>query len=1015
MASSAAPASTTKPTRPRPPTPPREPNQTTNVSLKAVLGRPTPSDGSLSLQTPPNASTPTSSAVTDSQVVSGRSRKKVEWSPHTEYKEPTDYQKSGTFYKSSPLSAPASALSKPVKGILKPSPSPNLLASSLSIELDGSAAQPNIAEMLDSTIKQLAGSDRDLKLDAYMILARALKVSNNLPDRVALQDKMSLFMQFIQRDITSKTDTGTLDSSLINHALTLLATFLHFPAIASTLTSDFGIFILDHSIRSFEDTAVPKDIVRHLMQVVAFQNFSPKVMSSDRVGRLITALHEIENHLKGKSIVMSRIHIYKRLVKQSRSHMLTHLAWLQDMFADMLSPIKDIRAQAISLATEAGFALRSDKQLLRKASEILQTPNEDQTYIEFYINQLQDMLTERQASSSVPQIWSALILYMRCPLDGWRNYGSWFKLMQSTFNKTDLSTKQEANLAWNRYIYLSLHDSKLSAKALSNLCQPFLSQLRRKVNPKQLEEVMKLRRIVVGVVCSFYYYAFAPGNDKYSSDLIWDAGVQPLMAELISLDGKPDRPGDCIMQASRMLTGLLDTATPRVWRQDRIMDPTAVTPDELPPLDSKWIRRNCDKVFQTVGPIIEKKFIDLSNKESLTYRLWHVLVGSVAAASAKDIKVSEDTAKFFAFTFSLLSNVWSTGSTGPEGSPNMLFLPSIKNFLSVLIDRLGMLPFTEKKLSMPLTNGYELATTDRPDKSREVIRSPLHHLFSMLCSTPPGGSEDDASCDLFQTVFEPFFHSKPTKFRVELARELVQLLPRSTPCPYDSWLLVTQNLRLSLETVGDSFGSTSSEGDRLLGPGYREFVSLLERGLSQQSHLPFQTWFSLFELVSEHVVKEFGDAGRALVLIEPLAKSFLESQASNSKALKATQALFEAAKPPRDRTAVEVARRRLWGAPVIAAKANGSDPLDSLYKLGCQTLRLFYDKFAYFDTLSEITPFMQTIEVFVVKCFANAGINTLAKLQNGLGPWIQDEKSQLLLNDDSSSLSKTVRISTLTR
>jgi hypothetical protein len=38
--------------------------------------------------------------------------------------------------------------------------------------------------MLDSTIKQLAGSDRDSKLDAYMMLTRALKASNNLPCRI---------------------------------------------------------------------------------------------------------------------------------------------------------------------------------------------------------------------------------------------------------------------------------------------------------------------------------------------------------------------------------------------------------------------------------------------------------------------------------------------------------------------------------------------------------------------------------------------------------------------------------------------------------------------------------------------------------------------------------------------------------------------------------------------------------------------------------------------------------------
>ncbi|PHH89769.1 hypothetical protein CDD83_5305 [Cordyceps sp. RAO-2017] len=395
----------------RPPTPPREASHDADLSLRPILlGRTYAFDPCHSLQTPPSANSHLSSAVAGSDAGSDpgsrRLCKRVEWSSHTEYKDPPDYRDGTRLEKSPPLSAPPSASSRPIKGILKPSPSPSPFGSSFGTQLDGTIAQPNLGEMLDSTIKQLAGPDRDSKLDAYMVLARALKTSNNLPDRVALQNKMSLFMQFIQRDITSKNQNGTLDSSLVNHALTLLATFLHFPAIASTITSDFGVFVIDHAIRSFEDPAMPKEVIRHLMQVVAFQNFSPKVMVSDRVGRLLAALHNIEQHLKGKSIVMSRLHIYKRLVKQARNCVIAHSDWLKDMFTDMLSTVKDIRAQAISLGIEAGFALRSDKLLFRKVAEIFKTADNDQTYIDFYIERLQRMIKDKQTASAVPQIWS---------------------------------------------------------------------------------------------------------------------------------------------------------------------------------------------------------------------------------------------------------------------------------------------------------------------------------------------------------------------------------------------------------------------------------------------------------------------------------------------------------------------------------------------------------------------------------------------------------------------------------
>ncbi|QUC23706.1 uncharacterized protein UV8b_07947 [Ustilaginoidea virens] len=751
MASSAASAPSTnilESLPARPPTPPREAPDRVDIAPKSVAHRNLAFDPELSLQTPPNVNSLTTPVATSSNPNSSRTRKKVEWSAHTEYREAPFYHNSLKLNKSSPpLPAPSSATSKPVKSILKPTSSPNPLTSSVTNQLNGPILPVNIIEMLDSTIKQLAGSDRDSKLDAYMMLSRALKASNNLPDRVALQGKMSLFMQFIQRDITTRAGNGSLDSSLINHSLTLLATFLHFPAIAATLTVDFGIFIIDHSVRSFEDEKLPKDVIRHLMQVVAFQDFSPKVMTFDRVGRLVNSLHRIEKHLKGKSIILSRLHIYKRLVKQSRTHMAAHSDWLKDLFTDLLSSVRDIRTQAITLGTEAGFALRSQKNVLRKVTDIFQACDDNEAYIDFYIKRLQGMLKEKQSSSAVPQIWRVVILFLRCPLDRWQYYGPWMTLVQSAFNMTDNLTKQEANFAWNHYVYMSVSDAKLSPKAIGTLCQPLLSQLRRKSNPKQQDEAIKLRNIVIGGICNLYYYAFAPGNGKYTPDMLWEVTVQPVISQLAELDHRSDTLGDEIMQAARLLVGLLDATTPRIWRQDRIMEMPPVKSDELPGIDSKWTRKNCDKVLDSVGPIVLQKFYDLANKDSLVYRLWQALIHSVMVASAKDIKVSDDTTKFVGCALRLLANALTTEASRSNAS-NAKFLSSISNFIQLLVNGLGILPFTEKKLSMAIPNTSEPASTplQKPypaEKPRELVRMPLHHLHvleaarSKLWGAPP--------------------------------------------------------------------------------------------------------------------------------------------------------------------------------------------------------------------------------------------------------------------------------------
>lgn len=868
--------------------------------------------------------------------------------------------------------------------------------------------------MLDSSIKQLAGPDRDSKLDAYMMLSRALKASNNLPDRVALQDKMSLFMQFIQRDMTAKTPCGSLDSSLVNHSLTLLATFLHFPAIALTLTTDFGIFIMDHSIRSFEDKATPKDVVRHLMQVVAFQNFSPKVITSDRVGRLVAAVHKIENHLKGKSIVMSRLHIYKRLVKQSRVHMTTHCDWLKDMFTDMLSTVKDIRSQAISLGTEAGFALRSEKQLLRKVTDIFQTTNDTEIYIDFYIKRLQKMIKEKQTSCAVPQIWSVVILFLRCPLDRWQYYGPWLTLVQSAFNMTDSSTKQEANLAWNRYVYLSVSDSKVDPKTIGTLCQPILSQLRRKTGPKQRDEATKLRRVVIGGICSLFYYAFAPGSDRYSPDVIWDVAVKPVVNQLSILDGKPDVLEDGVMQAARLLFGLLDVSTPRIWRQDRIMDPTPVKSDELPAVDSRWIRKNCDKVLECVGPIMQKKFRDLAHKDSLVCRLWQALVTSVKVASAKDIKVSEDTAKFVGCAFGLLSKVVMTATAEAEAALlDVNFLPSVSNYIQLLIDGLGILPFTEKRLSMTVPNAFEPVPTpsqrpNRVEKPRGVVRMPLHHLFVMMSAIPTNNTDDDNLTNFFHSIFDPFLKNKNAKGRLDLMKELLHLIPRNTLSSAGPWLLTADCAKALLETHLSN--SVAHPTEKMLGPDYREIVSLLERGLTAHPSLATAHWLALLHAVVTRITSDFGEAGCCLIVVEPLAKTLYDAISSSTErpsrlTSEAVTALFNLAKIPRDKQALDAARSKLWGASTSVSKVGSFESLDALYKLGNHFLSCLYQQ--HDDTSLTVLPFMDSINSFLDKHWAVCGLTPIIKLQAGVGMWIQDDKA-IMTPSSQSSLSNTV-------
>ncbi|XXH06084.1 hypothetical protein Hte_012529 [Hypoxylon texense] len=1008
----------------RPPTPPREKKQESDLSSKRVLSN-HPVDTRLNLHTPPNYSPSTADNTNPS---SQRSRKRVGFLAQAEYRDAPTYaaNKENVRIQSTPNSVPSSTASaRPIKSILKQSssPVPRNLLDSLAAG-DEVTRQINIVAMLDSTIRQLAGADRDSKIDAYSGLSQALKTSNNLPDRIALQDKMSLFTQFIQRDVTAKGPNGNVDTSMVNYALTLLCTFCHFPAIASTLSSDFGVFMIDHCIRSFEDPVMPKDVIRHLMQVVASQDFPPKVMTADRVGRLIASLHKIEDHIKGKSIIMSRILIYRRLVRQSRSHMVTHPDWLSDLFTDMLSSMKEIRAAAIALGLEASFTIGKEKQLSRKVVDIFQMQIDETKYIKYYAERLMSMTKDKDSSASVPQVWSVVILLLRCPVDKWEFFSPFLNIIQQCFNSGNYHTRLEANHAWNRLVYaLHLNETSFS-KTIATLCQPFHSQLKRKGSSKKQQD--ELRRVVVSSICNLYYYAFKPNSSPALVDKYWDLCVQPILHKLSEVDSTQEQPAatvsENLTQAILILTGFFNSATPRLWKEDRVAENSIVRPDELPALDPKWLRRNAARVFTVVEPILQITFLDLANPDSVSYKLWQTLINAVSAAASKEVKVSTDTATFMAHAFGTLVRIWSQGLDEADIQPDsqQKFLDATQAYVSTIVESLGLLPFTEKLLSLNKQSTFvPIATpSHRSGKGQGLTRTPLHHLFSILSTLPPGVPDDDGLLDLFKAVFEPFILSRSSSHaKTDLAHELMQTLPTlEALSPYGPWVFIAEVLSLSLDSSQSSHATTNSGSEpTIIGREYREIVKHLERGIRSTPNLPWEHWHSFFHLLVTRVTSDAGEAGCAITVVEPLAKSFADCITSSTGELvshnvfRSSIELIAIARQPRNQQALDVARQRLWGTSIAGPRSFSSDPFDNFYRLTNELLKNSYTHAGQYDQDELILPLLIEVANFLVRSNRQLVFKTLAQLQNGIGCWIQDANARYS-SKQSSKVSEAVKV-----
>lgn len=966
----------------RPPTPPRETvHHDLDPAAKQLIAT-----QQRSLQTPPGVSSPSTTSSKDS---SSR-RKRVGFSAKAQFQEAPAYSESKPIRQNpTPASLPPNTL-RPVKGILKPTTALNRLGPVIGVSLDSdSPNQIHVADMLESTLQQLAGADRESKIDAYTMLFRGLKASSNLPDRIALQEKMGLFMQFIQRDLTSKAASGNIDILLVTTALKLLHTFLHFHGVASSIPRDFGIFFIEHCVRSFDDELAPKETTRHLMQALFLQNFPSDIMTFERVSRLIESLHNIESHLSGKSIVLGRIRIYEKLVRQCPQQMAVCSDWMQDLFTDMLSSAAEIRSAATKLGLSAAFTLNKDKRLMSRALELLNLTLEDKKYVELIADRLNTMLEDKEESASVPRIWSAITLFIPNP-DQWDYFKPWSSILVRSFNHELNPVVKEALLAWSRFTYRKHLDRRLD-HVIKLVREPLLSKLRRRA----------LRHSILSSIRNFYYYVFKPGMNLKTLDELWDSAIVPLMQRLSSL---ADEDNANVTQAAAIMTSLLDCKTRRVWRDDRITDSASIKDDELPAIESKWVRANSLRVFELIGPLLKRGFAELAVSGSQYQRLWRAMVHSVAAASAKDVKLHDDTAKFTANSFTFLSTIWPEGAClTMSGQPcsSSQFLDSTKEFIHILVSGLGLLP-------NPFMDKYFIQTKDKfiahtaPShrSSKGARRSPLHHLFLLLARSPTNVPDDHEFAKFFETVFAPFFEDKNEKAQANLGQELLRLLPMDTACCYGPWSLCASKLSLSLEASQFSHNSNGSGSAANLGPEFREIVKTLERGLRSTPNLPSECWIQLLRNLTSHVKNEAGDAGVAIAVVEPLASVIFDlipdekEDVISNLCVDATIELVTESTHPRDRQAVDAARKRLWGTTNVGNRSSSFDPFDNLYKLLTSVLGKLYANIGSYDS-EMVVELLKRVRSFFDRGNPELVFRTLLAVQDGMARCLEDEDHRL--------------------
>ena len=973
----------------RPPTPPKD------VEADSILDYPSylPNSTRHSISTPDDSPSSSAEYLTKSNKFS----KRVDFSPWISYTPPSVTAK-GISRPDQQRLLPPSRECRSSRSILKPYDTTSHWESISLIKKD----RKPLPEMLEELCRQLASASRSPRLDAYMALNDCLKAYKDVPDQPALESKLPLLTAFIRRDLLATlTSTGAIDIQIIVQALKILTTLIWtVPSITSLLQDDFCAFVVDQAITSFGDSQnISKAIIGHYLHVLSIQKFGPKVMTNERVGRLLDTIQEI--HTKGNGIVGQRLIIYRRLLSQAKSLMAARANdWVDHLFTGMLSTLKEIRRRALDFGLEAALNLGSMSQTSRCVLEIFERRSaEGKKFRELLVRRLNDMINSPDEFSHVPPIWSVVIMFFqsrRNQLEQWEHMRAWLSIIQKCFNHSDKKAKFQATLAWNRLIYTVSPDATTKIPMVRMLRQPMMPLYR---NPKSVQ----VKSHASSSYCTLLYYVFRPGASYEQLDKFWAEYVDPILPASLSAS-EVDTTFAC-----QILIALFGDAQQKPWTENRGHEGHIVKPEELPRLDPRWTRLRAS----TIMKLFEIMFISANwkaskNEEIWILQAWSSFTKALGDASTKEVKVSVETIGAVAHILNSIKHFWSynTSTPTPHGidSSQSIVLRRLILIVKLAVENMGHMAFTEKRLTRGTNELFEAAETpsSRTNHTHGILSSPIVHLIEMLSSSI---SLDEVH-ELYKQAIADWVQIavrgstlRQNKFKVLHEIAFLNMTGISQPeVKPILWQVILDCIDIPTMNLGSRMETTSPS----LGHEYRDVVKILEVGI-RLSFEPSQSWPALIQTIVDGAKQEIGVGGVALAIIEPLANSLTQEVSKRYDAVisRCGAAIVQNAMWPRSRKEMEHAHRALWGTSTTSPKVN---PFDHLYLFTDSLLLAAYVRFRE-SAPSNTKEILRASISILSSCPPSLLAVLLQRIQCGLAKWLEDVDG---LMDGVSAYSKSI-------
>ncbi|KAI9807953.1 MAG: hypothetical protein M1825_005259 [Sarcosagium campestre] len=949
---------------------------------------------------PPRRSTPQSSPGLASQLVLGPSpavgasrsqtRKRVAWAPWE-----TNYHKAPVFPPLSPLTVEyRNADIKPLTPSRERTPFRSILkaaAASPSVpDLDNrdflGSSQP-YAAMLESTVRQLAGSLRSGRLEAYMTLNGSLRELLEVPDVGELRRKMPLLMQFTLRDLAAPLEGSLkLDTPLITQAIKVIGAFLCTAEISDMLTDDFREQLLSKTIELIPAVTTPKSLIAQYLHLLVQQRFTGRIMTVERSNMVLDALLEIEARFKSNSIVRERILIYQRLLGQARTVMVNRVDdWMRHLFSAMLSGIKEVRSRAITFGIQAAINIGTTPQASFAVKNMFKSLCKYGVFGTYLVDRLHAMLQVDEEASHVPQIWSVVVLMLRSrpqQLELWDDLKPWCLVIQTCFNSADPMVRYQTNIAWSRFISAINLSGNTSSAMRRVLRTPTIAHLRKKTNDKLAKQN---RQFALSSWCCLLYYALRPGVSIDELDMFWDEYVVQVVDACVSDDSK-----ECD-RICEVVSSLFDADKPRRWSGNRTDTWEPIMPDEIPRLQPTWVRSQTEKILHTCETMFRSAGMDFVLLEDTPRKtLWRNLCSTIAEAGNKEIKASDALLQAVSQLVDFLGRIWSAGPSAfgiatpdTEGA----FIASFRYLVETAMQVLGPVLFSDMSI--------------RADLSQLQSHSPVIQIFQFYNSPPDDIPISEAYFDAAKSMLELCCMSRTSSLQwLDLIQDCLDSIPCS-PHPNQLMAFIEAGLWTTLAEIASTSGAiirhNPLQDSVAVGIEYAMCARLLHRGCKLTENDSPAIWSTLLTFFAESVAADFGDAGLADAVIRPVSQSLL-SKGGRPEDLAIilfhTTTLLELAAFPEDPKVTALTRKRMWGGSYVPREQSEPDSISCLLSLVNAGLKM-----AYSDEMASIheslQPLFAALEGLIVGSPASLLAALVTGLQDGLKIWIEDPSRYL--------------------